>query len=254
MSKFAAFAVLGALVAVPVGIYAVAVRPWQQRWGVDPAEADRELPGDDLVSDGLGQVTRGITIDAAPSDVWPWLVQMGYGRGGWYSYDQLDMKGKSAVEIVPDWQTLAVGDQVPTHEDGGFVVKVLEPGHALGLYLDTELVDQQGKAAGREAMSTMTGGMGVSGRIMATQPRQFAASWTFVVEPAGEHGTRLIERVRFSFPEQSAMTRVATEAFGLGVFLMMRRQMLGIRDRAERPATETVTATDMPAIGSPVGA
>ena len=57
--------------------------------------------------------TRTIEVDAAPEDVWPWLVQMGYGRAGWYSYDQMDQKGRSADEIVPEWQGLAVGDTMP---------------------------------------------------------------------------------------------------------------------------------------------
>ena len=170
MSRFVRFAVLGALAVVPVGVYAMAVRPWERRWGVDPVESARELPGDDLIAEATGQETRGITIDAEPAAVWPWLVQMGFGRAGWYSYDQLDMKGHSATEIVPEWQQLAVGDLLPTHPDGGFEVRVLEPGHVLGVFIDTAIVDQQSQAVGHDPVSRMTGGMGVSGRNMATQP------------------------------------------------------------------------------------
>src|SRR6185369_12325462 len=86
--------------------------------------------------------TRGITIDAVVEDVWPWLMQLGYGRGGWYSYDKLDMKGHSATEILPEWQGLQVGDTVPTHPDGGFEVRALEPGRALVLYVDSEIAGQ----------------------------------------------------------------------------------------------------------------
>ena len=74
-----------------------------------------------------------------PADVWPWLVQMGFGRAGWYSYDQMNQKAPSADEIAPEWQTLAVGDTMPAHSAGGFVVKILEPERALVLYVDNEM-------------------------------------------------------------------------------------------------------------------
>src|SRR6476661_5479944 len=102
MSRFVRFALAGAALTVPVGAYALVVRPWARRWGVDPTEAATIFPGDDLIPAASGQETRGITIGAAPEDVWPWLAQMGFGRAGWYSYDQLDMKGRSAAEIHPE--------------------------------------------------------------------------------------------------------------------------------------------------------
>src|SRR3990172_7319908 len=75
------------------------VRPWWKSWGVDPAEAELPMAGDDLVREPNVTDTRGITIDAPPSAIWPWLVHMGYGRGGWYSYDRMDMKGRSVDTI-----------------------------------------------------------------------------------------------------------------------------------------------------------
>ena len=81
--------------------------------------------------------TRGITIDAPPEAIWPWLVQMGYGEAGWYSYDQLDQRGTSATGINAAWQQLAVGDIVPTHPGGGFEVARFDPGRALVLRSDT---------------------------------------------------------------------------------------------------------------------
>ena len=106
-------------------------------WGIDPADATRALPGDDLVPEPTGTTTRSIVVDAPPGAIWPWLAQMGYGRGGWYSYDRLDMKGKSALEIRPEWQGLAVGDIVPTDPKGGFEALVVDPSHALVMYTDT---------------------------------------------------------------------------------------------------------------------
>ena len=109
--RFLLFAV--SLGAALTATYLVAVRPLWKHWGVDPAEAERALPGDDLVPEPTAFDTRGLTIAAPPSAVWPWLVQMGYGRAGWYSYDAVDTSRKSVVEIHPEWQSLAVGDTDP---------------------------------------------------------------------------------------------------------------------------------------------
>ena len=129
------------------------VRRWWETWGVDPDEGARALAGDALVPDATVVDTRGLTIDAPPEAVWPWLVQMGFGRAGWYSYDRLDMRGASAERIVPEWQQLEVGDLLPTHPDGGFEVRVLEPGRALVVYIDAAMAARWKEAArsrGRE--------------------------------------------------------------------------------------------------------
>ena len=91
-------AIAGTVIGTAAGITLSRVAQWRRTWGIDPREATKPLAGDDLVPVTSAVETRGITIDAPPEAVWPWLVQMGYGRAGWYSYDQLDMKGKSAVD------------------------------------------------------------------------------------------------------------------------------------------------------------
>ena len=91
--KRAAFLVAAAGAAA---VAVVAADRYAREWGVDPDEASGDLPGDDLVADPDRVMTHGVTIEAAPADVWPWLLQMGYGRGGWYSYDAVDMRGRSA--------------------------------------------------------------------------------------------------------------------------------------------------------------
>jgi hypothetical protein len=80
------------------------------RWGATDDEVAAALPGDELVPDPSFSATRAITIAAPPADVWPWIVQMGYGRAGFYAYDWLDNlgHGRSADEIVPDLQRLEV--------------------------------------------------------------------------------------------------------------------------------------------------
>jgi len=218
--------------------YRAFVEPWWRSWGFDPSESDRLLEGDDVVAQPTHFETRGITIDAPPARVWPWLVQMGFGRAGWYSYDQVDVAGRSATRILPEWQNLAEGDIVPTHPAGGFVVKRIVPERALVLYLDDEMVKAWNAKAGAEHVETTPANLQAAGAFMtAAQPPEFAASWAFVLQPVGETRTRLIERFRVRFGEPRPWNRVGLPIMGFGVFAMMRKQMLGIRDRAERSTT-----------------
>lgn len=109
------------LLAVPTAtvVYARFVRPWQLTWGATPEEVSRLLPGDELVTRPTFNATRAITIDARPEQIWPWLVQVGLTRAGWYSYDILDNLGRtSAHQIIPKLQNLEVGDVVPMSPDG----------------------------------------------------------------------------------------------------------------------------------------
>lgn len=219
--------------------YAVVVRPWWRAWGVDPADAAVEFAGEDLVPDATVVETRGVEIDAPPDAVWPWLVQMGYNRAGWYSYDLVDMKGASVDKILPELQHLAVGDLVPNSPDTAFVVRSLEPGQALVLYADEKTVEEQvataraRKAAGKAVEGTPAN-LRAAGKMMPAMAG-FAASWALVLRPLDEgRRTRLVERfrVRMPAPEGPAAAALAG-AFGFGVFAMTRKQMLGIRDRAE---------------------
>ena len=214
-----------------------------------------------MVPDPMAIETRGITIDAPPERVWPWLVQMGFGKAGWYSYDRLDQRGSSADGIVDAWQTLAVGDIVPTHPGGGFLVEEIDPGHALVLRSDTELVTSQAEAWAKRAAaeraaaparpSRAPAGLAASSAILGATPQQFAASWAFVIEPLDGGRTRLIERFRVWFGESSRASRFATQIVGFGVFVMLQKQMVGIKTRAERLAREGSTSMTAPATAGP---
>lgn len=115
-------------------VYTRYVRPWQLTWGATPAEVSRSLPSDGLVERPTFNATRAITIDAAPQEVWPWLVQAGVTRAGWYSYDLLDNLGRrSARRIIPELQNLAEGDVIPMSPDGkqGMPVHSMDAPHSM---------------------------------------------------------------------------------------------------------------------------
>lgn len=116
--------------------------PWS--WGATPSEVAEPFPYPDLVPEGKRSPTMAVTIDATPEEVWPWLVQLGWNRGGWYSWDLLDNGGRrSATEVHPEWQDLAIGDLLKFRALGrdidAYKVGVIEPNRYLGLYGYTTL-------------------------------------------------------------------------------------------------------------------
>ena len=129
---------------VVAAVYAVWVRPRLMRWGASDEEVAEPYPGADLVPEGKRAATMAITIEAPPDDVWPWLVQLGGDRGGWYSWDRLDNGGRpSATEVHPEWQDLGLGDHVKYRRRHGPVdaweVAAFEPNRFLGLRGLTDL-------------------------------------------------------------------------------------------------------------------
>jgi hypothetical protein len=224
MSKRSVFAralpVLGAAGAALA--YAGWVRPWMLRWGATPAEARGPLPGDALVPRPRTRFTRGITLAATPAQAWPWLVQMGCHRAGWYSYDTLDNAGRpSADRVLPELQTLAVGDEIWAAPDGtlAFAVAALEPPHALVLSGPLE----QSLAADPAAPP------------LAGEPVR--ASWAWVLRPlptppGAPALTRLLVRLRADYPP-NALSSLAGALLEPVSFLMERKTLLGIRARVE---------------------
>lgn len=167
-------------------LYFAAVRPRLRSWGASGQEGREPLPGDDLVP-ARWQTTRGITIAAPPSEVWPWLVQMGHGRGGWYSYDWLERQvgagdfaeGGSAKRVIPELQSLAVGDIVALSAVGGPTVAVLDAPSALVLHYRMNLLAGAAAREGDRAVLDWT--------------------WAFVLTPVGDESCRLLARVRADY-------------------------------------------------------
>jgi hypothetical protein len=195
------------------------VTPWHQCWGATREEAEASLPGDELVAEPASQVTRGIGIDAPPEAVWPWVAQLGADRGGFYSYEWLEnlfgLGIRNSDVIVLEWQDRAVGDLVSADAkgSGGWYVARVVPGEALVLQMGDV---SKGRPTRRDE------GVGM----------EFL--WTFVVRPAPGGGSRLLVRERTAFG--NPWTARALSPVGLVSFVMTRRMLLGIRDRAETTA------------------
>jgi hypothetical protein len=178
------------------------------RWGATDAEVGRSLTGDELVPVPDLAATRAITIRAGVDDVWPWIVQLGQGRGGFYSYDGLEnLAGcdiHSALQINPDWQHVDVGDAVRLAPELALTVAVIKPPRSLVLH-------------------------GGSLPGAATAPYEF--SWTFDLSPVSETTTRLVVRERYAYTRWWA--RFVAEPVTIVSFVMSHRMLRGIRDRAE---------------------
>jgi hypothetical protein len=185
------------------------LRARQLRWGATHEEVDVALPGDELVPDADLTATRAVTVGAGADAVWPWIAQLGQGRGGFYSYDFLEnLVGcdiHSADRIVPEWQSIDVGDEVNLHPGVGLIVAVVEPGRAL----------------------VLRGGI-----PMARTPSPYEFTWAFVLRGQPDGTTRLLVRERYGYSRRWAP--VLVEPVEFISFVMSRRMLRGITDRAER--------------------
>lgn len=207
-----------ARVAVPAAIllYEAAIRPWQEHWGATEAESVEILRGDHLVAEPAHQVTRAVTVEAAPEEVWPWIAQLGADRGGFYSYDWLEdrfgLDIHSAGDIHPEWQDLSVGDVVYANRarTAGWYVVDLVPGELLVLAVADLLRDRP---------------------LRRDEGLRWEFLWTFAVRPAGDRRTRLVVRERVAFGSLPAKWLMAP--MGLVSFVMTRKMMHGIKSRVE---------------------
>jgi hypothetical protein len=186
------------------------------RWGATSEEVSRALPGDDEVALPSVATTRAVTIRAPADAVWPWLVQLGWRRAGWYSYDAIDNDHvPSADHIIPALQDLHVGDFVPEGPGVGWAVKAIEPGRLL-------LLTTHGPMAGVDWLESRD------------------SSWLFLVEAIDSERSRLIERARTAVKGNHrnllgvlASTRLARFPLAVGDFVMAHRHMRGLKRRAE---------------------
>jgi len=190
---------------------AILARPWHLRWGSSDADLRASLPGDELVPNAHYTIQHAVTIHAAPADVWPWLVQIGQDRGGFYSYDWLERafgdRIRNADRIHPEWQTLHEGD----------LVRAAQPDY-LGGRLGPDL----------------------GWRVVQLEPNRVITlgGWgAFVLQPANG-STRLIVRTRGAGKPNVALAPFGLLVFEPAHFIMERRMLLGIKERVERQTRE----------------
>lgn len=195
-------------------VYGFFVQPWFMRWGATDAELAMALPGDRFIPPATVVSTRAITIHAPAAQVWPWILQLGQERGGFYSYDWLEnlfaAQMHNADRIVPEWQNRQVGDRVSMMANPPPVsvaeVVLLEPG-----------------------------------RVMVLK-----GGWTFFVQMVDARTTRLIVRYA-SFPVQGKLSAALYyyPIFEPAHFVMEAGMMMGIKQRAEMSASTVAGATSV---------
>jgi hypothetical protein len=196
------FAVV-ALFALTITAYLLLARPYQLRWGATQEEINKPMPGDELDTHPTFLSTRAITIEGTPHEIWPWLVQMGYNRAGYYGYDIIENLGSkngpySAEKIVPALQNIKIGDEVPISAAGSWVFYAIEP---------------------------------ESYFIWSSKASDCAFTWALY--PIDEHHTRLVSRIRWSHH----WTQPDILGFDLFTeftdYLAIRKILLGVKGRVE---------------------
>jgi hypothetical protein len=198
---------LAAVLAILPGVaYVTVVRRWSRSWGSTRVERREELPGDELVPRPGLRMTRAVTIEAPVAAAWPWLVQIGQDRAGFYSYSWLEnLAGCGMVNadrVHPEWQDRAVGDVVPLHPSSGVRVARLEVDRCLVF-----------------------------------------PGWYFNLVPLGADRTRLIARTRVPRGIRSVAYACLVE---LPHFVMERKMLLGIKARVEASARPVTPAPGPP--------
>jgi hypothetical protein len=189
---------------LPVFLTAPLYRRWHLGWGATAEEVAAAMPGDALLPHAQFRATRAISIDAPPAAVWPWLVQVGCLRAGWYSNDLLDNLGRpSATTILPELQHLEVGQWVP-------MAPSARPSAVTAFRVDS---------------------FEENAWLLWTKPD---STWAWRLTPVGDTGTRLVTRVHAARDwRHPLLALLGVLLMEFGDFAMQRRMLRGIRARAE---------------------
>lgn len=185
--------------------YSLWVRPKQLTWGASEEEQERVMPGDELHGEADFYATRAITINSSPENIWPWIIQMGYGRAGYYGYDLLENLGsprgiRSAEQILPEFQDFQAGDPLPISILVTHTIAALEENRAV-----------------------------VWSSLEGDQP----GAITWALYPVGPNQTRLVSRIGWRYHLKKPST------LGYAIFteftdhLAVRKILMGIKGRVE---------------------
>lgn len=222
---FRSFRRLFGLIAVGYGIYLAVLRPWHVRWGATDEEASEVLPGDNLVPAPKLNTTRAVAVNAPASAIWPWIVQIGQGRGGLYSYDWLEnltgLNLHSADRIIPELQQIKPGDTISLAPDNAMPLRVEV------MHVDRALVL---RTLDRQTVEPVRPGDYFKGEI--------AGTWAFVLNQLDDGTTRMIFRWRADWAPSLTAWLFNYLFLEPAHFVMERKMMLGIKERAERSSRE----------------
>ena len=195
------------------------LRPRYSRWNATMLEASESMPGDEYVPESKSLLTLAVTVNAEPESIWPWLVQLGCGRGGWYSYDLLDNGGVASAEgIIPEHQSIAVGDKVAAVPGGSmsFPVSMVEPNRLLVLGGTLDTANNQSVEPGQPLPE-----------------KYFGGSQIYRLVPVAEGKTRLIFRNRMTWNSSRVLSLVYRGIVEPITYNMGRRMLLNLKWRAE---------------------
>ncbi len=195
--------ILAGLTVLAVTIIAM-LTPWMDRWGATDEEIAASFPGDELLLEPASFLNRAVTVNALPEEIYPWIVQLGAGRGGMYSYTSLETyllncPLVNADRVHEEWQDLKVGDEM----------KMCPNEPAPPPYIIAQIVPNEAIVMGHQ------------------ENGEWVDVWQFIIVPQKDGTSRLITRTR----------TMATGGFWTiihpGIFMMERGMLLGIKDRAE---------------------
>jgi len=194
-----------------ITLYLFLIRPSQLHWGATAQEVDRAMPGDDLVANPIFVATRAITIRGGPEDIWPWLVQMGYDRAGFYGYDLIENLGsktgiRSAASIVRELQHPKTGDVLPISSVAHLTFGNIQPNQYL---------------------------------IWQSEAQPHDGAFTWALYPVDQSHTRLVSRIRLRY-------HLKIRALVLDLFtefadhVAVPRILIGVRNRVEGRASDSL--------------
>ena len=194
------------------GAYLKWLRPWQMTWGATPEEVARVYPHDDAFERPEWNATRAVTVAARPEQIWPFLVQIGWGRAGWYGYDWVDNGGRpSTWELLPEHQWLEIGKDFPMSPWTAMYCMDFDEPH-----------------------------------WMLWRGSETAGTWLWYLDPIDETQTRLITRMRDTYRWRDPLILPQQILTELGDLPFMRKCLLGVRARAERLARLEADASVAP--------
>jgi hypothetical protein len=201
-----------ALAGVVMAFYLIWARPYQLHWGATDKEVNQWMPGDEINRSPTFLATRAITIQGTPEQIWPWLLQMGYGRAGFYAYDIFENMGsprgiKSAERVIPEFQRFKVGDAMPISAAGGLVFYAIEPNQYIVWRGDEEY-----------------------------------GGFIWALYPLGNDQTRLVSRARLSYSWNKPTQLVFDLLTEFSDHLAVRKILQGVKGRVEGKIEPTAQA------------